>query len=59
MLNFKELSIVKIWLTMKRNAHILKHIPDYYDNELPELKYFYDVLTTLYPNKTEELVKAA
>ena len=44
---------------MKRNAHILKHIPDYYDNELSERKYFYDVLATLYPNETVELVKAA
>ena len=44
---------------MKRNAHILKHIPDFYDNKLPEPKYFYDVLATLDQNETEELVKTA
>ena len=48
---------MKIWLTMNRNAHILKHIPGSYDNELAERKCFYDVLIALFPNETEELVK--
>ena len=48
-----------MWSHFKENQTIMKYMPDYENNELPERGFFFEILSTLYPREWEELIKAA
>ena len=48
-----------MWNHFKKNQTIQKYIPDYNEGELPERNFFIEVLSTVYPNECENLIKAA
>jgi hypothetical protein len=44
---------------MKDTEHITQYFPDYRNDQLPEKKYFWDVLSTIFPREVAEIVAEA
>jgi hypothetical protein len=53
------LSIKRIWPEFKNLDYVADYFPDYTDSQLPERDFFYNVLSTLFPDKMKDLIAAA
>ena len=54
--HYTELSVKAVWSTFKQNATIMKHMPDYNEDELPEREFLYGIVTTIYPDEMKDLI---
>ena len=54
---YKELWIKKLYPKLKEDEKILKYLPDYGESELLDREFFFSIVSTLYPNEMQFLIK--
>ena len=54
---FQELAIKNVYPKLKDNAYLKLYLPDYPESVMPEISFFYTVLSTLFQRETLELAK--
>ena len=55
----KELGVNKLYPKLKGDEKIWKYLPFYWESELPDREFFFSIVSTLYPNETQFLIKTA
>ena len=57
---YDELSVVNLFPKFKEDENIMRYMPDRLPKgRLPDREYFFNVLNTVYPDYTRELIKKA
>ena len=54
--NYPELATKNVWSKIKDNPDLMVYFPDLEDNQLPEKKFMYGVLSTLHPDAVRDMV---
>ena len=58
--HYQELSVKNLWKDMKDDVELMKYFQDdYADDKGPCRKYFFDILSTLYPEYLEQIMQHA
>ena len=57
---YEELSVLNLYDKFKEDADLMRYFPDRLPkNRLPDRTYFFNILNTVYPDYTAELVRTA
>ena len=57
---YEELSVLSMFPKFKQDPRVMKYIPDRLPKgRLPDREYFYNILNTIYPEYTQELIREA
>ena len=57
--NFEEFAVKKIFPKIQNNKVIMKYLSELGQGQLVDRAYFYDVLSTLYPNYVADIINRA
>ena len=49
----------KLWSKLKENPEFMKYMPDYKNSDFPERDFLFEILSTMYPHETYEMIKNA
>ena len=57
---FDEISVKALWPTMKEDENMMEYFPSQLPKgRLPDRSYFFNIMHSLYPDYTAELVRVA
>ena len=56
---YGELSVIIMWAFVQKNNELMKYIPDYSKNQLPDWSFLFNIVSTFYPNELQFLINQA
>ena len=54
-----EFALKNVWGVFKENQTVKEYMPDIKENELQERKFFFSILSTIYPDEIKAMIKDA
>ena len=56
---YPEFALKNVWSVFKENQTVKEYMPDIKENELPERRFFFSILSTIYSDEIKAMIKDA